>query len=138
MDNAGNLGIWPSGDGDTFISVDPASRPPAPWWNGGYAHQRNVIILNNDSQSLPPGYAVHLHFDSSTTPTASELYAASQSVMKGDDFRIVYNNATEVQRYIQTITSDQIDIWFQLQAAMRAKSSERQHKLSALLRVQRR
>ena len=40
LDNAGNLEPYPSGDGDAVTSIDPASRPPAPWWASSYAHSR--------------------------------------------------------------------------------------------------
>ena len=59
-----------------------------------------------------------MHFDNGTTPTASELYNASQSSTKGDDFRIVYDNQTELPRFVQTFSSGRIDIWFNLQAGI--------------------
>jgi hypothetical protein len=116
LDNAGNLENWPAGDGDTYTKVDPTARPPTPWWNTAYGYKRNLLILNNDTNTLPVGYPVHLHFDNGTSPMASELYNASQSSIKGDDFRIIYNNQTELPRFVQTFQSDRIDIWFDLQA----------------------
>jgi len=118
MDNAGNWEPYPGGDGDTCTRVDPGAAPPTAWWNTAYAFKRNLLVLNNDSHSLPVGYPVRLHFDNSTTPTASDLYNASQSSNKGDDFRIVYNNQTELPRFVQTFSSERIDIWFNLQAGI--------------------
>lgn len=117
LDVAGNLEDWPESDYDTVTFVDPSSRPPAPWWNSAYEFKRSLVLLNNASQALPMGYPMHLHFDSGTTPTANELYSASQSLVKGEDFRIVYNNnQTDLARFIQSFTADAIDIWFNLQA----------------------
>lgn len=122
MDKAANIEEWPdSPDGDTFMNVDISSRPPTPWWDANYAYKRNLVILNNDSKTLPIGYPVLLHFDNNTSPTAAFLYTASQSPIKGDDFRIVQNDSTEVPRFIQTFSSDSIDIWFNLISAI-AKS----------------
>ncbi len=118
QDNAGNREEYPTGDGDTFTLIDPTSRPPEPWWNGAYSTKRNLVILNNDDDTLPAGYPVHLHFDDMTNPTASELYNASLSSTKGDDFRIVYNNATELDRVVQNFSPSAIDIWFRTQAAI--------------------
>jgi hypothetical protein len=116
LDNAGNLGSYAGGDGDTTTTVDLAARPQTPWWNASYAHKRNVIVLNNDADGLSAGYPVRLHFDATTSPTAGDLYNASQSPMKGADFRIVYNNQTELPRFVQTFANDRIDIWFDLRA----------------------
>ena len=62
MDNVGNWGSWPSGNGNQQVSVkiDPSSAPPAPWWNTGYANKRNLIVLNNDSDWMPPHYPIHI------------------------------------------------------------------------------
>jgi pimeloyl-ACP methyl ester carboxylesterase len=118
MDNAGNWELYPGGDGDTCTRVEPGAAPPTSWWDNGYAFKRNLLVLNNDSHSLPAGYPVRLHFDNSTTPTASELYNASQSSTKGGDCRIVYNNQTELPGFLQTFRSDRIDIWFKLQTGI--------------------
>jgi hypothetical protein len=114
LDVAGNLEDWPSGDGDANVTIDLSSIAPEPWWNIAYGARRNLLILNNDSKSLPSSYPVHLHFDGGTTPSSNELYNASQSFVKGDDFRIVYNNGTELPRFIQAFDSGAIDIWFDL------------------------
>ncbi len=118
QDNAGNREEYPTGDGDTFTLLDPTSRPSEPWWNGAYSAKRNLVTLNNDDDTLSAGYPVHLHFDDTTNPTASELYNASLSSTKGDDFRIVYNNATELDRVVQSFSPSAIDIWFRTQAAI--------------------
>ena len=118
LDVAGNLKDWPGGDGDTYATIDPSAQPSTPWWDANYGYKRNLLILNNDSNSLSPGYPAHLHFDTGTTPSSTELYAASQSAVKGDDFRIIYNNTTELSRFVQAFDSAQIDIWFNLQVAI--------------------
>ncbi len=116
LDVAGNLEGWPAGNGDTFITIDPSAKPPAPWWNTAYGYKRNLLVLNNDGNALPQGYPIHLHFDSGTTPSSTVLYAASQSAVKGDDFRIVYDNTTELTRWIWIFETGQIDIWFDIQS----------------------
>lgn len=123
LDNAGNLEDYPPDDGDTFTTVNPAAAPPAPWWNGDYAHKRNALISNNVAATMAAGYPVHLHFDSGTAPTAAELYAASQSSVKGDDFRIIYQNSTELSRWVQRFSASQIDLWFKTQASIPGNGS---------------
>ena len=67
---------------------------------------------------MPTGFPVHVRFDASTDPTAAEIYAASLSATKGDDIRIVHNNQTQLDRVIYTMQSNQIDIWFPIQAGL--------------------
>jgi surface antigen len=123
-DNAGNRGSYPT-SADTFTRVDPTTRPPTPWWDSAYGSKHNIIVLNNmGDTALPAGYPVHLHFDSSTTPSASDIYNASRSSQKCNDLRIVYNNTTELARLVQSCNSDTIDIWFRSQVAVSAGSSD--------------
>ncbi len=124
MDNLGTWEEWPTGDGDTYTVVDPSAIPPTTWWNSGYATKRNLIILNNDGDTIPAQYPLHLHFDSTTSPTAAEIYNASISAKKGDDLRIVYNNQMEVARYILKFTSSVIDLWFPLQGDLTGSQSD--------------
>ena len=63
---------------------------------------------------MPVHYPIRVHFDSTTTPTAQEIYNASAASTKGNDVRIVYNDATELNRTVQRFTSSQIDLWFPL------------------------
>ncbi len=124
MDEIGNWEAWPAGDGDTYTLVDPSAAPPAAWWNNNYAQKRNLIVLNNDSDTIPVHYPIRIYFDSTTTPTAAEIYNASLSSVKGDDVRVVYNNQIELDRFVQRFTSSQIDIWFPLQAALGSNQSD--------------
>jgi hypothetical protein len=124
MDEVGNWEEYPAGNGDAFTLVDPTSAPPTAWWNDQYAFKHNLFILNSESRSTPAGYSIHLHLDSSTTPTAQEVYDASQSSTKGDDVRIVYQDTTELDRFIQNFESNAIDIWFATQAAISGNSSD--------------
>ena len=118
MDKVGNWENWPTGDGDSYTLVDPSAAPPTAWWDNAYAAKRNLIILNSDGSNIPIHYPMRVHFDSSTSPTAAEVYNASLSSTKGDDVRIVYNNQTELDRFVQRFTSDQIDLWFPLYAVL--------------------
>jgi hypothetical protein len=122
-DNANNTGNYPA-SADTSTKVDPAARPPTPWWNSGYSGKRNITILNNmPDTTLPLGYPVRLHFDSGTTPTAAEIYNASQSSPKCNDLRIVYNDTAELDRVVQNCTSSVIDMWFRTQVSIPGGSS---------------
>jgi len=116
MDKATNLSAYAGGDGDTHTIIDLNARPQTPWWKTEYTGKRNAIILNNDTQGLSTGYPIHLHFDASTTPTASDIYSSSLAANPGDDIRIVYQDTTEIPRYLTNFTSTQVDIWFDLQA----------------------
>ena len=113
-DRANNLGEYPSID-DTYTKIDPSARPPEPWWNSAYGKKRNIIIQNNDSDTMPVHYPIRIHFDSNTNPTAEEIYYASLSTVKGNDIRLVYQNAVEINRFIQRFSINQIDIWIPLQ-----------------------
>lgn len=118
MDEVGNWEAYPPGDGDTHTLVDPSAIPPTVWWNPDYVWKRNLVILNNDGDSLPAQYPMHVHFDGSTVPTAAEIYNGSLADAKGNDVRIIYQDQTELHRFVQRFTSTQIDIWFPLQAAL--------------------
>ncbi|MBI4670462.1 MAG: hypothetical protein HY741_02170, partial [Chloroflexi bacterium] len=115
-DRSNNEGPFAEPYGDTSTRVDINARPVDAWWNSAYASKRNLLIQNNDGAGLSTGHPVLLRFDASTNPTAASLYNASRASSKGDDFRIVYNNQTELSRYIPVFTPQQIDIWFDLQA----------------------
>ncbi|NUQ05481.1 MAG: hypothetical protein HUU31_16450 [Anaerolineae bacterium] len=122
-DRSGNAGAYPS-NADTETKVDPAARPPSPWFDDGYGHKRNITILNNmPAVALPIGYPVRIHFDSSTTPTAADIYSASQTATKCDDVRVVHLDAIELDRVVTRCTSAAIDIWFRNQVAIAPASS---------------
>lgn len=117
VDNAGNLENWPANpDGDTCTLIDLDNRPPETWWNSAYGFKRTLTVLNWDSHVLGTGFPVRVHFDGTTTPSAAEIYNASTAAIKGDDVRVVYQNITEVSRYLQTFTPEAVDIWFALKA----------------------
>jgi len=124
MDVAGNLSDYPGGNGHTHTLADPTAAPLPAWWNVNYGFKRNVFIINQDGHSLPVHFSVHLHFDSSTSPTAQELYNGSLSATEGDDVRVVYNDTTELDRFVQRFSSTQIDIWFPLQAQIAGSGSD--------------
>lgn len=114
-DRAGNVGDYP-GEAQALTTVDPAARPPTPWWDRAYSAKRNITVQNNmPGVALPTGYPVRLHFDNGTVPSAAEIYAASQSTPKGNDLRIVYNDTTQLDRLLTVCSSEAIDIWFRTQ-----------------------
>jgi hypothetical protein len=125
-DQANNLGDYPT-NADTSTLIDPSARPSSPWWDAAYDLKRNLIIQNNDNDTLPVHFPVHLRFDANTSPTASEIYTASLATIKGDDVRIVLNDQLELNRYIQRFTSAQIDIWFPLQSSLGSGSIDNSH-----------
>jgi len=129
VDNAGNPGQYPS-NGDTSITIDPSSRPPEAWWDPGYSSKRNITIQNNmPGLSLPANYPVNVQFTSGTTPSAAEIYNLSKSVNKCDDLRIVYNNTTEMNRFIKSCGPDAIDIWFRTQAGIPAGGTDSSYQI---------
>ncbi|MCC6189022.1 MAG: peptidoglycan DD-metalloendopeptidase family protein [Anaerolineales bacterium] len=118
-DAAGNFPFDFPGTAQAETQVDPTARPDNPWWNAAWSTSRNIVLLNNvPAATMPAEYPVHLHFDSGTTPTAAELYAASQSAVKCNDLRVVQNNATELHRLIPTCSSSAIDIYFRAKVAI--------------------
>lgn len=123
-DNANNTGAYPSA-ADAATLVDPSARPPTPWWNSSYSHKRNLTILNNAAaQPLPAGYPVRVRFDSATTPTAAELYEASQSATPCDDLRVVHDDTAELDRIVQACSGDAIEIWFRSQVEIPAGDAD--------------
>lgn len=122
-DIAGNGGTYPA-QPDRCVQVDSTKRPPQTWWNTAYQFKRALVIANRmDTVALPAGYAVQLHFDGSTTPTAAEIYNASLTSPKGNDIRIVYNDQTELTRHVVNFSPSGIDLWFAVQADIPASSS---------------
>ena len=123
-DNAGNTNAYPA-DGDTFTKVDLSARPAAGWWDETWAAKYNLTILNNmPGLLLPAGYPVHLHFDSGTSPTAAQVFAASLSTPKCNDLRIVANDTTEVDRKVDRCDATAIDMWFRTQVGIPAATSD--------------
>lgn len=124
MDNIGNWEDWPA-NADASTTIDPAARPPETWWNTGYQKRRSITVLNGmGSRELPVGYPLHLRLDGSTTPTAQAVYDGLLAGSPCTDLRVIYNNSSELLRYIPVCTRDQIDIWFQNQAALGANASD--------------
>src|SRR5439155_19273124 len=109
-DLAGNFGDLAAGDGDAHITVNVAAATV--WWNGAYQFNRNISILNNDSGQLPAGYVLRLRLDGSSSPTALQVYDDSKSATKCDDVRVVYQNATELDRLVLSCTSTAVDLLF--------------------------
>lgn len=128
-DIAGNVEAYPTNP-DISVRIDPAHRPPLAWWNNAYASKRTVVVSNRMADGvLPAAYPVLLHFDSSTTPTASEIYNGSLSAQKGDDVRLVYNDQTELARQILTFSPTAVDIWFPAAADIPAGGSSNAYSL---------
>jgi len=101
------------------IQVDPSARPPETWWSTAYTFKRGILVLNNmPAKSLPVGYPIHIRFDDTTTPTAADIYNASATPIKCNDLRVVYDNSTELDRFIARCQTNEIDLWFQSQAAI--------------------
>ncbi|HEX8217632.1 MAG TPA: NBR1-Ig-like domain-containing protein [Chloroflexia bacterium] len=128
-DIAGNVEAYPNTP-DAHVQVDPSQRPPQAWWNTSYQYKRTLILNNPMSNvTLPTGYVVRLHFDSSTSPTASEIYNGSLASTKGNDVRVLYNDQTQLPRHVQTFTSTAIDIWFTAQAPINPSSASSAYQL---------
>ena len=126
-DAAGNTEAITQDNGETFTTVNTELAVPTGWWNPDYKERRPLIILNPDSQTLPANYPTHLHFDSTTVPSAADLYNESRSPVKGDDLRIVYNSTTELNRYILRFTPTAVDLWFPVQTSIPTHSADGIH-----------
>ncbi|MCX6020437.1 MAG: hypothetical protein NTZ05_01675 [Chloroflexi bacterium] len=122
-DNGGTMGNYPAA-ADTATVINPNARPPTPWWDFAYNQKRNLPILNNmGAVTLPSGYPVRLQFDANSAPTAQELHGASTAGVKCDDLRIVANDITEMDRFVESCTPSLITIWFRNQAAIAGGAS---------------
>jgi hypothetical protein len=122
-DRAGNLGTF-ADDGDTSTRVDLYANPDNTWWNAAYQYRRDLVALYRGAQAMPPGYPLRLRFDNTTTPTAADLCGASRSAVPGNDFRVVYNNAIELDRHIKAFSCSEIDIWFAAQVGLAPGGSD--------------
>jgi hypothetical protein len=128
-DIAGNTEAYPV-QPDAQVEVDPTQRPAEAWWDVSYRGKRTVVIVNPlSSVILPAGYTAHLHFDSSTSPTAAEIYDASISPIKGGDVRVVYDNQTQLARHMRNFTSSEIDIYFATQAPIDPSASSTSYQI---------
>lgn len=107
-----------------------ATTPPPDPGPTGYAFRRDIVITNSmPGTSLPAGYPVRLRFDASTTPTAADIFNASQTTPKCNDVR-VFSFGTELDRFIQSCTTSVIDIWFRTQVTIPGGALEdRTHQL---------
>jgi hypothetical protein len=122
-DEGSNTGNYPVA-GDTSIRIDPASRPQSPWWNTAYAQKRNLTVLNNATGPLPVGYPVKVRLDGSTTPSASDIFNASLASTKCDDVRVVYNDTTELDRFVASCSSSAIELWFRTRVTISGGGSD--------------
>lgn len=117
VDYAGNMEDYSAPS--SAVQVDPTARPQEPWWNSAYSQKRSVTVLNNDvEEPLPIDYPLHIRFDTTTTPSAATIFNGSESLIKCDDLRVIYNNTTELTRYIPVCTADLIEIWFRNQQSI--------------------
>jgi hypothetical protein len=123
-DRAGNRESFPPAGGDMQATLDAASTPE-PWWDSGYSYKRGLVVSNPASSAAPSHYPVHLHFDESTLPSSVQFYDASESVVKGSDVRIVYQDELELPRFVQAFMSNTVDIWFPLQTDIGGGLSDR-------------
>jgi N-acetylneuraminic acid mutarotase len=123
-DAAGNVETITNDNGETFSTVDTSRAVPTGWWNQDYKERRPLVILNPAVNALPVNYPVHLHFDSTTLPTAADLYNASRSAVKGDDLRLIYNTTTELNRHILRFTPTAVDLWFPIQVAIPSRTAD--------------
>jgi murein DD-endopeptidase MepM/ murein hydrolase activator NlpD len=114
LDHAGNQGNY--SEPSTIVQVDPTARPLEPWWNSAYSQKRSITVLNNATdRSLPVDYPIHIRFDNTTTPSATTIFNGSETAVKCNDLRVVYNNTTELDRYIPVCSPNLIEIWFRNQ-----------------------
>jgi len=118
-DSASNTNTYPE-TANTSTRIDPTTQPLTPWWDDSYGYKRNIPILNNmPSLDLPLGYPVLFHV---TGDAAAEIYNLSRADC--DDLRVVANNATDLNRVVQTCTSSDITVWFRAQAGIPAGQSD--------------
>lgn len=102
-----------------FVELDP-------WWgNSSWAFKKNITIVNNNaSAALPSNYTVNLTFDHSS------LVSANQSLTSGDDVRVVYNGATELDRInVTAFNTGTTVIVFRTQADIQAGGNASNYEL---------
>lgn len=122
-DYAGIVGSFET-SGVGTIKIDPAARPVEAWWREWYETKRSVTIQNNmPSADLPAFYPVQVRLTSGTSPSAADIYNASTAAIKCDDLRIVFNNDTEIPRFIKRCSPDEIEIWFRTETIVPAGST---------------
>jgi len=104
---------------DTTIEGQFSLEQTLGWADGfvDWQYRKQITVTNNEASELASGYTVKLSLDHQT------LVSAGQSLVSGDDIRIVYDNgsATEIdRRLVETSSwnSDGTEIWFKTQSAI--------------------
>jgi hypothetical protein len=122
-DNAENVSDYPD-SAQTGTTIDLTSNTQGEWALPGYAHKRNITVLNRlASLSIVQDYPIRLLLNSTTSPTAAEIFNSSLSTPKCDDVRIVYNDSIELERYVSSCSASSIDIWFRLNETIAGNAS---------------
>lgn len=112
VDEEHDMELQPCVESWTPESCGSATSRCDEWWNRDYARRRPIRVHGGAARGFP----VLLQFDSSTTPTAMELYEASESANPGDDLCIVHSGERQLHRYVEEFSSSSIRIWFSLRA----------------------
>lgn len=95
------------------LTPQPATQSEGPpWWDASYSSRQQLTVGNNADTPLPAGYSVKLTL---TGEKATDFFRQSSSAQPGDDVQIVHwdeSEWTEVDRYVESFASAEIQIWF--------------------------
>jgi len=97
------------------------------WWNESYKRRRQVTLTNNHaSDSIATGTPIGIKIDTTTSNLTGALTGGSA----GNDIRIVYNNATEIDRVLDkgsTWSNASSLIWIKSQAAIAGTGADNKY-----------
>jgi len=92
------------------------------WWDASWSKRKQLTISAAAGNGVSSGYSVKF---TASGADAADIY--NDSLASGNDFRVAYYNGstwTELDRDLVTFTSSSIEVWFKLQAAITAGSSD--------------
>lgn len=121
-DEAGNFEEFSGDAADASTTVERDTTEV--WWDAEWSRRRPLTVLDEADADAPVGFPVRLRLDGSSTPTAFEVFNASQSATKGDDVRIVQDDRVEVDRQVLSFTSSRIDLVFRVPRPLVAGSPD--------------
>jgi hypothetical protein len=113
--------LW-SGSTNTPTATATLTNTPTPtassvdsWWNNAYAFRRTLTVGNAGAAPMPAGRPIMVILNNTTTPTAQDIYNASQTSTKGSDLRVVWRGQTMMPLSMFAFTPNDVQFYFPLQ-----------------------
>lgn len=110
-----NVADYKNLDVDAIPYVKGFGFPEYAWWNASWKSKNKMTITNDDGATMPAGTTIKIVLNTSRQYMQED----------GDDFRIVYNDLTEIDRIaVNSWNESNTTIYFKTQADITAGSSD--------------